>query len=128
LAGPYALQAGIAAVHATAPTFAQTDWRAVVALYDQLATVSPSAVVQLNRAVAVALADGPAAGLDLVDQLADGGELDDYHLLHTTRADLLRRLGRRDEARAAYLRAIDLVGNGAERDFLLGRVADLGHD
>jgi RNA polymerase sigma-70 factor (ECF subfamily) len=128
LAGPYALQAGIAVVHATAPTFAQTDWRAVVALYDQLATVSPSAVVQLNRAVAVALADGPAAGLDLVDELVDEGELDDYHLLHTTRADLLRRLGRRAEARAAYLRAIDLVGNGAERDFLLGRVADLDHD
>jgi RNA polymerase sigma-70 factor (ECF subfamily) len=128
LAGPYALQAGIAALHSSAPSFGETDWRAVVALYDRLVEVAPSPVVRLNRAVAVSLADGPEPALALVDGLAAGGELADYHLLHTTRADLLRRLGRADDARAAYLRALELVENEAERAFLEGRVADLGHD
>ena len=119
--GPYQIQAAINAVHSDAATAADTDWGQIVALYDQLATVAPSPVVALNRAVAVAEVDGPVAGLAAVDALADA--LDRYHHFHATRADLLRRLGRRAEAADAYTRAIDLATNDAERRFLEARRA-----
>jgi RNA polymerase sigma-70 factor (ECF subfamily) len=112
--GPYQLQAAINAVHSDAPTAAQTDWGQILALYDQLAAVAPTQVVALNRCVAVAEVSGPARALELVDQLG----LDGYHLFHSTRADLLRRLGRRDEAIAAYDAAIARTANNAERSFL----------
>ena len=124
--GPYGLQAAIAAVHAEAPTAAETDWRQIVGLYDVLARVSPSPVVELNRAAAIAMRDGPAAGLALVDALVAGGELDAYHLAHAARADLLRRLGRREEAREAYGRALALARQEPERRFLERRVRELG--
>ena len=123
--GPYALQAAIAAVHARAPRAAATDWKQIALLYAELANVLPSPVVTLNRAVAIAMADGPAAGLALVDALAQGGALDDYHLLHAARADLLRRQGRRAEAADAYRRALELAGNASERRFLANRLAEL---
>jgi RNA polymerase sigma-70 factor (ECF subfamily) len=123
--GPYSIQASIAAVHAAASSFARTNWSAIVALYDRLLDVSPSPVVALNRAVAVALADGPEPALELVDTLDAGGGLAGYHLLHTTRADLLRRLGRTDEATDAYRRALALVDNRTERAFLLRRLAEV---
>jgi RNA polymerase sigma-70 factor (ECF subfamily) len=122
--GPYQVQAAIAAVHSDAGTAAETDWRQVVALYDQLLALVPTPVVALNRAVAVAELLGPAEGLRLVDDLraADGKRgLDDYYLFHATRADLLRRLGQLAEAVAAYEAATALSGNVAERDFLRGR-------
>ncbi|MGH3548544.1 MAG: RNA polymerase sigma factor [Pseudonocardiaceae bacterium] len=123
--GPYALQAAIAAVHDEAASVVTTDWPQVVALYDVLGSVAPSPLVALNRAVAVAMVDGPAAGLALLDDLAG---LDSYHLLHAARADLLRQLGRPAEAATAYRRALDLVGNTAERTFLTRRLASLpGH-
>jgi RNA polymerase sigma-70 factor (ECF subfamily) len=122
--GPYALQAAIAAVHAQAPSAAATDWRQIALLYAELERVLPSPVVVLNRAVAVAMADGPAAGLALIDAVA--GSLDGYHLLHAARADLLRREGRLGEAAAAYRRALELAGNAAERRFLEGRLAEVG--
>lgn len=109
--GPYALQAAIAAVHDEAASVATTDWPQTVALYDVLDSVAPSRLVALNRAVAIAMIDGPAAGLALIDSLTG---LDAYHLLHATRADLLRQLGRRAEAATAYRRALDLVGNDPE--------------
>jgi RNA polymerase sigma-70 factor (ECF subfamily) len=112
--GPYQLQAAVNAVHADAPTFEQTDWPQIVALYDQLLEVAPTPVVALNRAIAVGEVRGPAAALALVDELA----LDGYHPFHATRADLLRRLGRGREAAAAYERAADLAPTAAERDFL----------
>ncbi|HEX6855850.1 MAG TPA: RNA polymerase sigma factor [Streptosporangiaceae bacterium] len=112
--GPYQIQAAINAVHSDAATAADTDWRQILALYDQLAALVPTPVVALNRGVAVAEVHGPAAALDLVDQLGLG----DYHLYHSTRADLLRRLGRAGEAAAAYDAAIALAGNDAERAFL----------
>ena len=112
--GPYQVQAAIAAVHSDAPVAAATDWPQVVALYDHLMALTPTAVVALNRAIAVAEVDGPAAGLALVDEL----ELDRYHLFHATRADLLGRLDRFDDALAAYDRAIGLTGNVAERQLL----------
>ena len=115
--GPYQIQAAINAVHSDAPTAAATDWRQVVALYDQLVAVAPGPVVALNRAVAVAEVDGPAAALALVDRL----DLDSYYLLHAIRGDLFRRLGRPAEAAAAYDAAIARTENAAERDFLLGR-------
>jgi RNA polymerase sigma-70 factor (ECF subfamily) len=115
--GPYQIQAAINAVHSDAPTAAQTDWAQILALYDQLIAVSPTPVVALNRCVAVAEVHGPAAALELVDQLS----LDGYHLFHATRADLLRRLGRPGDAAAAYDAAIARTGNGAERAFLAGR-------
>ncbi|MFZ0121965.1 MAG: RNA polymerase sigma factor [Pseudonocardiaceae bacterium] len=118
--GPYALQAAIAALHDEAVSVATTDWPQIVALYDVLGTVAPSPLVALNRAVAVAMVDGPAAGLALIDSLTG---LDAYHLLHATRADLLRQLGRPIEAAAAYRRALDLVGNDPERVFLTRRLA-----
>lgn len=123
--GPYTLQAAIAAVHATAPTAAATDWRAIVALYDALLALHPSPVVALNRAVAVALSDGPAAGLALIDGILERGDLTEYHLAHAARADLLRRLARRDDARAAYERALGLARQEPERRFLARRLAQL---
>ena len=121
--GPYALQAAIAALHAEAARAEETDWWQIAALYRELARVAPGPVVELNRAVAIAMARGPAAGLALVDNVA--AELDGYHLLHATRADLLRRLERTDEAAAEYRRALELASNGAEREFLAGRLAAL---
>jgi len=121
--GPYALQAAIAALHAEAARAEETDWWQIAALYRELSRVAPGPVVELNRAVAIAMARGPAAGLALVDSVA--GELDGYHLLHATRADLLRRLDRAPEAAAAYRRALELASNGAEREFLARRLAEL---
>src|SRR5205807_1312867 len=112
--GPYQIQAAINAVHAEAPTFEETDWSQIVALYDQLLAVAPTPVVALNRAIAIGEVQGPAAALALVDEL----ELDNYHPFHATRADLLRRLGRSSEAAAAYERAADLAPTDAERDLL----------
>jgi RNA polymerase sigma-70 factor (ECF subfamily) len=122
--GPYALQAAIAALHAQAPTAEQTDWPQIAALYGVLARVAPSPVVALNRAVAVAMVDGPEAGLRALGALTP--ELDGYHLLHAARADLARRLGRRDEALAAYRRARELAPNDAERRYLDRRIGELG--
>ncbi len=124
--GSYTLQAAIAGVHAVASEPAATDWRRITALYDLLAQVQPSPVVELNRAVAVAMRDGPAAGLELIDELLARGELEEYHLAHAARADLCRRLGRRDEARAAYERALQLARQEPERRFLARRLAELG--
>jgi RNA polymerase sigma-70 factor (ECF subfamily) len=119
--GPYQVQAAIAAVHSDAATSADTDWGQVLALYDQLHAMSPTPVVALNRAVAVAEVDGPEAALALVDELAASGALPGYHLLPATRAELLRRLGRLPEAAAAYDAATGLAGNDAERGFLRAR-------
>ncbi|MEW4570296.1 RNA polymerase sigma factor [Tautonia sp. JC769] len=124
-AGPYAIQAAIAAVHAEAPTPGATDWRQIAALYDVLLAIHPSPVVALNRAVAVAMRDGPDVGLGLIDAILEGGDLASYHLAHAARADLLRRLGRRAEAIAAYHRALDLAQQGPERRFLQKRLASL---
>jgi RNA polymerase sigma-70 factor, ECF subfamily len=123
--GPYAVQAAIAAVHAHAARAADTDWRQIAALYGVLARLTPSPVVELNRAVAVAMAEGPERGLELLDELAAGGELAHYHLLPAARADLLRRIGRTGEAAEAYRAAIGLAGNDAERRFLVRRLAEL---
>jgi RNA polymerase sigma-70 factor (ECF subfamily) len=112
--GPYQLQAAIAALHAQAEDPGDTDWAQIALLYVELARLQPSPVVELNRAVAVAMAEGPAAGLELLDDLP----LDRYHLFHSARADLLRREGRVDEARAAYERARELVTNEPQRAFL----------
>ncbi len=125
LPGAYALQAAIAACHASAATAARTDWREIAALYGLLARVQPSPVVELNRAVAVAQAEGPERGLALLDALAASGALAGYHLLPAARADLLRRLGRAPEAEAAYRSALALALNPAERRFLERRLADL---
>jgi RNA polymerase sigma factor (sigma-70 family) len=119
--GFYTLQAGIAACHARARTGSETDWRAIVGLYDELASVVDSPIVELNRAVAVAMADGPAAGLVLVDALASEPALASYHLLPSVRGDLLEKLGRRDEARAEYERAARLTGNEREAELLRER-------
>ncbi len=124
--GPYSLQAAIVAVHAEAPGAAQTDWPQIVRLYDVLVQLSPSPVVELNRAVAVAMRDGPEAGLLLVDELLGRGDLQDYHLSHATRADLLRRLARIDEAREAYRSALRLVQLEPERRFLQRQLDELG--
>ena len=124
--GPFTLQAAIAAVHAEAPTADATDWPQIVGLYDVLARADPSPVVRLNRAVAVAMRDGPAAGLALVDELLAGGELAEYHLAHSARADLCRRAGRANDARASYLRALALARQEPERRFLARRLAELG--
>jgi len=122
--GPYQTQAAIAASHATAPDAGSTDWVGIAGLYGELRKMAPSPVVDLNRAVAVAMAEGPEAGLRLVDELESSGALRDYHLLAATRADLLRRLGRRAEAAEAYRRAIELTGNERERRFLMRRLAE----
>ena len=124
--GPYTLQAAIAAVHSDAPHPAATDWARMVALYDMLSRVTPSPVVELNRAVAVAMRDGPAAGLAAIDAILSRGELADYHLAHAARADMYRRLGRQTEARAAYEMALALARQEPERRFLTGRLAELG--
>jgi RNA polymerase sigma-70 factor (ECF subfamily) len=123
--GPYTLQAAIAAVHAEAPSAAETDWAQIVGLYDVLLRADPSPVVELNRAAAVAMRDGPAAGLARVDALLDRGELRDYHLAHSARADLLRRLGRAADARAAYERALALAKQEPERRFLERRMGEM---
>jgi len=123
--GPYTLQAAIAALHAHARTADETDWAEVVGLYDVLLRVEPSPVVFLNRAVAVAMRDGPAAGLALIEGMRDRGELKDYRLLHAAHADLCRRLGRTDEARASYARALALTRQEPERRFLTRRLAEL---
>jgi RNA polymerase sigma-70 factor (ECF subfamily) len=123
--GPYTLQAAIAAVHAQAPAAAATDWAQIVGLYDVLARVEPSPVVELNRAAAVAMRDGPAAGLALVDAILARGDLGDYHLAHSARADLCRRLGRTAEARASYERALALTRQEPERRFLERRLGEL---
>jgi RNA polymerase sigma-70 factor (ECF subfamily) len=123
--GAYQVQAAIAACHATAARPADTDWAEIAALYGELARLVPSPVVQLNRAVAVAMADGPAAGLELVLALDESGALAGYHLLPATRADLLLRLGRRDEAAAGFAEALSLAGTDSERRFLTRRLAEV---
>jgi predicted RNA polymerase sigma factor len=121
--GPYALQGAIAACHARATTGEETDWTRIAALYDALAALQPSPVVELNRAVAVAMAFGPAAGLEVVDSLAGERELDGYHLLPAVRGDFLAKLGRMPEARAELERAAALTQNMRERGLLLERAA-----
>jgi RNA polymerase sigma-70 factor, ECF subfamily len=123
--GPYQLQAAIATCHAAAPTAADTDWAEIADLYRRLAEMVPSPVVALNRAVAVAMADGPEAGLLIVEKLEQSGVLADYHLLPATRADLLRRLGRNQQAEIAYRRALDLAPTDAERRYLAKRLAEV---
>lgn len=124
-AGPYQLQAAIAACHAVAPTAADTDWHRIARLYRRLGRLAPSPVVELNRAVAVAMAAGPAAGLALVDAVSASGLPEGYHLLPATRADLLRRLGRTAEAVDAYRQALDLAPTGTERRYLRRRLAEV---
>jgi RNA polymerase sigma-70 factor, ECF subfamily len=123
--GAYTLQAAIAAVHAEAESVAATDWRQIVALYDQLLRIQPSPVVQLNRAVAIAMRDGPEAGLAQIDAVLENGELANYYLAHSARADMYRRLGRTAEARASYEKALALTQQEPERQFLQGRIRQL---
>jgi RNA polymerase sigma-70 factor, ECF subfamily len=123
--GPYTIQAAIAATHAAATSAAETNWTQIVGWYDVLARATPSPVVDLNRAVAVAMRDGPEAGLALVDAILQRRELDDYHLVHAARADLCRRLGRTVEARSAYTRALELTRQEPERRFLTRRLEEL---
>jgi RNA polymerase sigma-70 factor (ECF subfamily) len=123
--GPYTLQAAIAAVHAETSSAAATDWTQIVGLYDVLLRAEPSPVVELNRAVALAMRDGPAAGLNLIDAILGRGDLENYHLAHAARADLRRRLGRAAEARASYQRALTLAQQEPERRFLERRLAEL---
>jgi RNA polymerase sigma-70 factor (ECF subfamily) len=119
------VQAAIAAVHAEARSVAETDWAEIAGLYDVLLRLAPSPVVELNRAVAIAMRDGPAAGLALIDEILGRGDLQDYRLAHAARADLCRRLGRVDEARISYERALALTRQEPERRFLEGRLAGL---
>jgi RNA polymerase sigma-70 factor (ECF subfamily) len=123
--GPYTLQAAIAAVHAEALSAAATDWDQIVGLYDVLARTTPSPVVELNRAVAVAMREGPMAGLAIINAILGHGDLADYHLAHSARAELCRRLGRTAEARAAYERALVLTCQEPERRFLERRLGEL---
>ncbi len=123
--GPFALEAAIAAEHCKAARAEDTDWAQIVRLYDALAELLPSPVVSLNRAVAIAMAKGPGPALELIDELAASGELDDYHLLHAARADLLRRLGSNDEAAASYESALKLATNDGERRFLERRLREV---
>ncbi|MCQ4259967.1 RNA polymerase sigma factor [Stutzerimonas stutzeri] len=123
--GPYTLQAAIVAVHAEAPSAAATDWAQIVGLYDLLLRISPSPVIELNRGVALAMRDGPEAGLEVIDELLDRGELRDYHLLHSARADFCRRLGRLPEAREAYRIALALAQLEPEKRFLQQRLEEL---
>ena len=123
--GVYTLQAAIAAVHAEAPTSGTTDWSRIVARYDLLLRAAPSPVIELNRAVAVAMSSGPSSGLQLIDGILDRGVLAEYHLAHAARAELCRRLGRYDDARESYKRAQALVLQGPERRFLEQRLAEL---
>jgi RNA polymerase sigma-70 factor (ECF subfamily) len=122
--GPYQLQAAIAACHASAATAAATDWPQIALLYERLSQMVPSPVITLNRAVAVAMAEGPAAGLLIVDELDRSGALSEYHLLPATRAELLRRLGRTEQAQTAYRRALELAPTDAERRYLIRRLAE----
>jgi RNA polymerase sigma-70 factor (ECF subfamily) len=123
--GAYQLQAAIAALHVEAPTADDTDWPQIAALYDLLARVQPSPVVELNRAVAIAMRDGPAAGLRLIEGLLKKGELEHYHLAHAAKADLCRRLGKSEQAIASYERALLLARQEPERRFLRRRLAAL---
>ncbi|HXC40370.1 MAG TPA: RNA polymerase sigma factor [Burkholderiales bacterium] len=123
--GPYTLQAAISALHAEAPDMACTDWEQIVGLYDVLARLEPSPVIDLNRAVAIAMRDGPAAGLKLVDDLLADGNLNNYHLAHAARGDLHRRLGNKAEARKSFQRALDLSRQEPERRFLARRLKEL---
>jgi RNA polymerase sigma-70 factor (ECF subfamily) len=123
--GSYTLQAAIAAVHAEAKSVASTDWQQIVALYDQLVRIQPSPVVQLNRAVAIAMRDGPEAGLAQIDAVLEHGELANYYLAHSARADMCRRLGRTAEARSAYEKALALTQQEPERQFLQDRIRQL---
>jgi RNA polymerase sigma-70 factor (ECF subfamily) len=125
--GPFAVQAAIAAVHCKAAHPADTDWAEIVRLYDQLERLQPSPIVSLNRAVAVAMAEGPRAGLAMIDALAAANDLNDYHLLYAARADLQRRLGLLDEASKNYARALALVTNDSERRFLERRLREVQH-
>jgi len=124
-AGPFALQAAIAALHCQARRAEDTDWPQIVRLYDRLEEIQPSPVVSLNRAVAVAMAEGLERGLELIEALSESGDLDEYHLLHAARADLLRRLGAKAEAAASYTRALSLATNESERRFLERRLRDI---
>jgi len=124
-AGPYAVQAAIAAEHCKAKRAEQTDWRQIVELYDRLERLQPSPIISLNRAVAVAMADGMESGLRLIDDLMASGELNDYHLLHAARADLLRRSGANNQAAESYARALKLTNNDAERRFLEKRLRNM---
>ena len=126
--GPYQLQAAIAALHDGAATPDATDWPQIAALYGELERRSPSPVVALNHAVAIAMAEGIEIGLARIDRIAANGILDDYPYLHAARADLLRRLGRFDDARAAYERALGLTANAAERRFLRRRLVEVGSE
>jgi len=123
--GPYTIQAAIAAVHAQASSSTATDWAQIVALYDLLLQAHPSPVVELNRAVAVAMRDGPLTGLTLIDTILAQGDLGNYHLIHAARADLCSRLGRTIEARASYERALSLTQQEPERRFLERRLSEL---
>jgi len=123
--GPFALQAAITALHCQAARAEDTDWPQIVRLYDVLDRMQPSPIVSLNRAVAVAMVDGAAQGLVLIDALAAAGDLDNYHLLHAARADLLRRIGSSGEAAESYRRALALVSNDSERRFLERRLREL---
>jgi RNA polymerase sigma-70 factor (ECF subfamily) len=124
-AGPFTLQATILAVHADAVDFAATNWEEIVGLYDLLLRADPSPIVELNRAVAVAMRDGPAAGLSIIDAILARGQLNDYQFAHSARADLLRRLGRRADARASYVRALELAHQTPEQRFLRSRLQSL---
>jgi RNA polymerase sigma-70 factor (ECF subfamily) len=126
--GPYTLQAAIAAVHAEAPSGAATDWAQIVCLYDVLLSAHPSAVVELNRAVAVAMRDGPSAGLSLIEAILDRGDLQDYYLAYSAVADLNRRLGRNAEACAAYQKSLKLVQQQPVRRFLERRLEELKNE
>ncbi|HXS26892.1 MAG TPA: RNA polymerase sigma factor [Steroidobacteraceae bacterium] len=123
--GPYTLQAAIAALHCQATRASDTDWREIVALYDLLRSIEPSPIVDLNRAVAIAMRDSPSAGLALIDELLARGDLTEYRLAHAARADLYRRLGRRSDARAAYERALELTVQEPEKQYLARRLAEL---
>jgi RNA polymerase sigma-70 factor (ECF subfamily) len=123
--GAYAIQAAVASAHAQAPTASETNWTRIVALYDLLMQASPSPVVELNRAVAIAMRDGPIEGLELIDAILSRGDLDKYHLAHAARADLCRRLGRNVEARESYERALALCAQEPERRFLKNRLSEL---
>jgi RNA polymerase sigma-70 factor (ECF subfamily) len=124
--GPYMIQAAIAGVHAGAPVAASTDWAEIVGLYDVLSRIDRSPVIELNRAVAVAMRDGPAAGLALIDAILGRGDLLDYRLAHAARAEMCRRLGRTADARASYERALALARQEPERRFLERRLVELG--
>src|SRR2546427_736335 len=123
--GPFTLQAAIAALHAEAPSSAATDWAQIVGLYDVLVRAEPSPVIELNRAAAIAMRDGPERGLALIDAILARGELREYHLAHAARADLFRRLGRKSEAEAAYQRALELAVEEPERRLLERRLKEL---